>query len=201
MKNQLSRLPQPGVTVNLSIAVDPTSGGHDHGDAARPRAHRVRVSLARRDFAFETRPELVVIGQVDVDAKPLQVMITNGGTGAADNGTGSSRLSPRNMRVAESLRSTSEFGTLLFDLLTADEDRAYENRFDIDLLTRRLAAAVAWARAHPRCGGCAIGLFGASTGGGSPNTKRSLRLVNSRFRRWNISYVDAHPGRSQPVRR
>lgn len=80
------------------------------------------------------------------------------------HGTGSSRLSPRNARVAEYLRSTGEFGTLLFDLLTAEEDLTYENRFDIDLLTRRLIVAVEWTRSQPECDTCAIGLFGASTG-------------------------------------
>ncbi len=80
------------------------------------------------------------------------------------HGAGSSRLSPRNVRVAEYLRSTGEFGTLLFDLLTAEEDRRYENRFDIDLLTNRLVAAIEWARATPACGGCPVALFGASTG-------------------------------------
>jgi len=80
------------------------------------------------------------------------------------HGAGSSRLSPRNVRVAEYLRSTGEFGTLLFDLLTAEEDRSYENRFDIGLLTNRLVAAIEWARARPECGDCPIALFGASTG-------------------------------------
>jgi putative phosphoribosyl transferase len=80
------------------------------------------------------------------------------------HGTGSSRLSPRNASVAQYLRSTGEFGTLLFDLLTVEEDRVYENRFDIDLLTRRLAHAVDWVRSLQECRQCDIGLFGASTG-------------------------------------
>ena len=80
------------------------------------------------------------------------------------HGTGSSRLSPRNARVAEYLRSSGEFGTLLFDLLTAEEDRTYENRFEIDLLTHRLETAIDWALEQPACASCAIGLFGASTG-------------------------------------
>lgn len=80
------------------------------------------------------------------------------------HGTGSSRLSPRNARVAEYLRSTGEFGTLLFDLLTAEEDLTYENRFDIGLLTRRLIVAVEWVRSQLACDTCSVGLFGASTG-------------------------------------
>ncbi len=80
------------------------------------------------------------------------------------HGTGSSRLSPRNTRVAEYLRSTGEFGTLLFDLLTPGEDLTYDNRFDIDLLTRRLVAAIEWTCARSECAGRSIALFGASTG-------------------------------------
>ena len=80
------------------------------------------------------------------------------------HGAGSSRLSPRNARVAAYLRSTGEFGTLLFDLLTAEEDRTYANRFDIDLLAQRLVIATRWARAQDCCGGFRVAYFGASTG-------------------------------------
>jgi len=80
------------------------------------------------------------------------------------HGAGSSRLSPRNVRVAEYLRSTGEFGTLLFDLLTPDEDRLYANRFDIGLLTERLATATRWTRVQQCCRSLPIAYFGASTG-------------------------------------
>lgn len=59
------------------------------------------------------------------------------------HGSGSSRLSPRNNYVARVLREAG-IGTLLLDLLTQVEDRTYENRFDIGLLTRRLGAAAGW---------------------------------------------------------
>jgi dienelactone hydrolase len=52
----------------------------------------------------------------------------------------------------------------LFDLLTAKEDAVYETRFDIDLLSTRLAAATTWFRGQPRAKGLGIGYFGASTG-------------------------------------
>ena len=55
------------------------------------------------------------------------------------HGSGSSRLSPRNNYVAEVLQKRG-LATLLFDLLTVDEDRIYETRFNIDLLTQRLIA-------------------------------------------------------------
>ncbi len=80
------------------------------------------------------------------------------------HGAGSSRLSPRNVRIAEHLRSTGEFGTLLFDLLTPAEDLTYENRFDIDLLTERLVQATRWVRSQGCCWNLPIAYFGASTG-------------------------------------
>ncbi|GAB4389107.1 MAG: dienelactone hydrolase family protein [Thermodesulfovibrionales bacterium] len=79
------------------------------------------------------------------------------------HGSGSGRLSPRNRFVAGELRKAG-LGTLLFDLLTAEEDSAYENRFDMDLLARRLAAATRWLRGLPEARGLGIGYFGASTG-------------------------------------
>jgi dienelactone hydrolase len=79
------------------------------------------------------------------------------------HGSGSSRLSPRNVFVASTLQK-SGFGTLLFDLLTREEDYVYENRFDIDLLTARLVGATHWLTARPETKGLPIGYFGASTG-------------------------------------
>lgn len=79
------------------------------------------------------------------------------------HGSGSSRFSPRNTYVAEVLQQRG-IGTLLFDLLTHEEDRDYETRFDIALLTRRLLAATAWLQADPRTQALKIGYFGASTG-------------------------------------
>ena len=79
------------------------------------------------------------------------------------HGSGSSRFSPRNTYVAEVLQQRG-IGTLLFDLLTREEDRDYETRFDIALLTRRLLAATAWLQAEPKTQTMKIGYFGASTG-------------------------------------
>ena len=80
------------------------------------------------------------------------------------HGTGSSRLSPRNIQVAAHLRRTGRFGTLLFDLLTPAEDLAHQRRFDIDLLTERLLAATHWLLMQEEAEGRALGYFGASTG-------------------------------------
>jgi pimeloyl-ACP methyl ester carboxylesterase len=87
------------------------------------------------------------------------------------HGSGSSRFSPRNNFVAGVLRG-HQIATLLIDLLTAREDRNYETRFDIDLLTRRLGAVTAWTRKTPRTRDLPLGLFGASTGAAS-----ALRLA------------------------
>ncbi len=83
------------------------------------------------------------------------------------HGSGSSRHSPRNRYVAEVLNQHS-LGTLLVDLLTAEEEREDEVtaqlRFDIGLLTRRLVGVVDWTADEPQASGHQIGLFGASTG-------------------------------------
>jgi dienelactone hydrolase len=80
------------------------------------------------------------------------------------HGSGSSRLSPRNNYVASVLREAG-VGTLLLDLLTADEDRTYATRFNISLLTQRLEAALKWMRQPgSQLAALPVGLFGASTG-------------------------------------
>jgi len=79
------------------------------------------------------------------------------------HGSGSSRLSPRNTRVAAVLRR-SGLGTLLFDLLTPDEAEDRRNVFDIGLLAQRLLQATAWLRGHRASSELPVGYFGASTG-------------------------------------
>jgi putative phosphoribosyl transferase len=79
------------------------------------------------------------------------------------HGSGSSRDSPRNQYVAGVLNRAG-LGTLLFDLLTRDEEADRGNVFDIGLLARRLSAATGWLRQQPAAEGLRIGYFGASTG-------------------------------------
>jgi putative phosphoribosyl transferase len=82
------------------------------------------------------------------------------------HGSGSGRFSRRNQQVATFMHGRN-FGTLLLDLLTQEEDSRYQNRFNIELLTRRLAGATEWLERHPAARNCRIGYFGASTGAAS----------------------------------
>ncbi len=83
------------------------------------------------------------------------------------HGSGSSRHSPRNRFVAQRINARG-LGTLLVDLLTAEEEardeETREMRFDIGLLARRVAQVVAWAGRQEQTAALPIGLFGASTG-------------------------------------
>ncbi len=79
------------------------------------------------------------------------------------HGSGSSRFSSRNKKVAEILNE-SKIGALLIDLLSMEEDLVDISRFDIVLLTSRLIGAVEWAESDDRTLGLPVGLFGVSTG-------------------------------------
>jgi len=103
------------------------------------------------------------------------------------HGSGSSRHSPRNKYVARALNEAG-LGTLLIDLLTADEEAVDEAdghlRFDIQLLSDRLTAATDWIVANVGRS-CAIGYFGASTGAAAAlvaagNRPEKIRAVVSR---------------------
>jgi dienelactone hydrolase len=94
-----------------------------------------------------------------------ELIIPKGAKGAVifAHGSGSSRLSPRNTFVASELRKTS-LTTLLFDLLSEEEDQIYESRFNIPLLAERLVTATKWLMKKPEMKKLTIGYFGASTG-------------------------------------
>lgn len=83
------------------------------------------------------------------------------------HGSGSGRHSPRNQEVAGALQEAG-FATLLFDLLTAQEEtidqRTREYRFNIPLLGKRLVAVTDWLRDDPATAGLDVGYYGASTG-------------------------------------
>ena len=100
--------------------------------------------------------QVLLEGMLELPVKPSGLVLFA-------HGSGSSRHSPRNNFVARVLRE-SGLGTLLMDLLTPQEDRDYQVRFDIDLLTRRLLQATHWVRQNPETTTLPIGYFGASTG-------------------------------------
>jgi pimeloyl-ACP methyl ester carboxylesterase len=83
------------------------------------------------------------------------------------HGSGSSRHSPRNQFVAQTLQEGG-LATLLFDLLTTSEEeidlRTRHLRFDIDLLARRTAGVLEWLDLQPFAHELKRGLFGSSTG-------------------------------------
>lgn len=94
------------------------------------------------------------------------------------HGSGSSRLSLRNQYVAQVLQEAG-FATLLFDLLTEQENRldaqSAEYRFDIALLARRLEGALDWLHSRDDTCSLAVGLFGASTGAAAALEAASVR--------------------------
>ena len=102
-------------------------------------------------------------GDLRLPADPLGVVVFA-------HGSGSSRFSSRNKAVAEIIRDMG-VGTLLFDLLTKEEEPVdvYTRhlRFDISLLAERLIAVVDWLNGQEITTALPVGLFGASTGGGA----------------------------------
>ena len=111
------------------------------------------------------------------------------------HGSGSSRFSKRNRQVAKYLQEKN-FGTLLFDLLTEEEDKHYHNRFDIDLLTKRLAGATEWLEELPDAKAYRIGYFGASTGAASALKAAAILpridAIVSRGGRPDLAMADLH---------
>jgi predicted phosphoribosyltransferase/dienelactone hydrolase len=130
----------------------------------RPTADEEVTTLLRRSAAMSATHErlievgagVLVLGDLTIPADPRGVV-------AFAHGSGSSRVSPRNRRVAQTLNSDG-FATLLFDLLTPEEELDRANVFDIPLLGRRLAAATGWLRHQLETNELPLGYFGASTG-------------------------------------
>jgi putative phosphoribosyl transferase len=124
-----------------------------HVEITRERARRNGISVTNVDVeAYSVTLE----GILAMPKNPLAVVVFA-------HGSGSSRLSPRNTYVATVLHDAG-FGTLLFDLLTSREDEVYDNRFDINLLAERLAAATEWLHEQKGLADLGVGYFGASTG-------------------------------------
>jgi putative phosphoribosyl transferase len=104
-------------------------------------------------------------GQVRLAGR-LTVPEHPGGMVVFAHGSGSSRHSPRSRFVAQVLNDAG-LATLLFDLLTRDEEFDRAKVFDIELLAGRLGDVSRWLRAQPATRELPIGYFGASTGAGA----------------------------------
>lgn len=123
--------------------------GNDHPTTSAPGPSAWDVRIGRQALP----------GRLSVPGQPRGLVIFA-------HGSGSSRLSPRNIHAAERLHAHG-FATLLFDLLSPSESADRRNVFDIPFLASRVVEAIAWARADPRTASFPVGLFGASTGAGA----------------------------------
>ncbi|HET9314626.1 MAG TPA: dienelactone hydrolase family protein [Vicinamibacteria bacterium] len=139
------------------------------------------------DLMIEQREVSLPVGASSVQGA-LVVPAEASGIVLFAHGSGSSRHSPRNRRVAADLVERG-LGTLLLDLLTPEEEavdaRTSELRFDIPFLADRLVAATDWVLGEPRLGDLPLGFFGASTGAAAAlvaadRRSRATRAVVSR---------------------
>ena len=136
------------------------------------------------DQAAADRDVIVLAGTVPL---PGRLTVPAGARGVVvfAHGSGSSRSSPRNMFVAGALHVVG-LGSLLFDLLTPEEEADRANVFDIGLLAGRLSAATSWLRGQPGLRQARVGYFGASTGAaaalraGRPSRASGIAAVVSR---------------------
>ncbi|MGW5152056.1 phosphoribosyltransferase family protein [Rhodococcus koreensis] len=103
--------------------------------------------------------QVSLAGHLTVPENPVGIVVFT-------HGSGSSRHSPRNRYVA-SVLNRAGLGTVLFDLLTQDEEAHRARVFDIELLAQRLVEVTRWLGTQPEVNDLRIGYFGASTGAGA----------------------------------
>jgi putative phosphoribosyl transferase len=120
-----------------------------------PEAAEVRKARAPRELRLDV-DGVMLAGDLTLPSHSRGLVIFA-------HGSGSSRLSPRNRAVASALNH-ARFATLLFDLLTEDEERRRDLVFDIPLLAGRLELVTHWALEDPATRDLPVGYFGASTG-------------------------------------
>ena len=134
-----------------------------------------------------SRPVSLPVGSVELDAD-LAIPAHARGIVVFAHGSGSSRHSPRNVKVAKALQRAG-YATLLMDLLTPQEEQVdqqtLEFRFDIPALAARLTATVDWVAKFPDTAALPIVIFGASTGAAASlitaaDRAERVRLVISR---------------------
>lgn len=145
-KPQASTAAKVFVVNRHAPSTEPPFGGEQHHTFAISTMVRIPVA------------GVTLIGDLEIPQRPAGLVLFA-------HGSGSSR---RNQAVARVLHAAAS-GTLLFDLLTADEEAedacTGHLRFNIRLLSERLAAATPWARGHAGVPQLPIGYFGSSTGG------------------------------------
>jgi putative phosphoribosyl transferase len=124
------------------------------------------VELLVRAAAGGADKEVVIRAEGRQLAGHLTIPPGARGLVAFAHGSGSGRHSPRNQAVARALNDAG-LGTLLFDLLSPEEEADRANVFDIPLLAGRLGAATAWLLDQDDARSLPIGFFGASTGAGA----------------------------------
>jgi putative phosphoribosyl transferase len=124
--------------------------------AADPAARDGELPGARSEEVEPAAAEIRLAGYLTVPEDAAGIVVFA-------HGSGSSRHSPRNRYVARVLTEAG-LGTLLFDLLTPEEELDRANVFNIGLLARRLTEVTGWLRAQPSAAQTAVGYFGASTG-------------------------------------
>jgi predicted phosphoribosyltransferase/dienelactone hydrolase len=149
--------------VALQTPEDLLAIGFWYRDFSQTTDEEVTTLLRRSTPMSTTHERLVEAGAGVLVPGDLTIPENPRGIVAFAHGSGSSRLSPRNRQVAQALNDGG-FATLLFDLLTPEEELDRANVFDIPLLARRLAAATGWLRHEPETSELALGYFGASTG-------------------------------------
>ena len=130
--------------------------------ASAPRAVEGSQGQSTSDPLARNEDIEIVAGRVSL-AGYLAVPSRAPGIVVFAHGSGSSRFSSRNRFVAGVLNQAG-LGTLLFDLLTVDEEADRTNVFDIELLAGRLVDVTRWLATQPEARGARIGYFGASTG-------------------------------------
>lgn len=111
------------------------------------------------EMTIRLSDQITLKGNLNVPSNPEAFVIFS-------HGSGSSRFSSRNRFVAEFL-NRQQIATLLVDLLTEAEDRIYQNRFNIELLTDRLIEVTNYSTQLPDLINLPTGYFGASTGAAS----------------------------------
>src|SRR5436309_15107867 len=137
------------------------SRGRQKGNAEMGKATKTAIAQAKDVYIRSGAVQLQSDLNISAGARGVVLFA---------HGSGSSRHSPRNQFVARTIREAG-VGTLLFDLLTAEEEavdiQTRHLRFDIGLLADRLIDATDWVKGEADLRHLRVGYFGSSTGGGA----------------------------------